>query len=69
MEHFYKGFQNLVNRFLMARFQENVLLCWEILSDSFFFLKKHTHLLLCSGRTLYSLTLNYCSFFFILFSG
>lgn len=39
MEHFYKGFQNLVNRFLMARFQENVLLCWEILSDSFFFKK------------------------------
>lgn len=35
MEHFYKGFQNLVNR-LDARFQENVSLCWEILSDGFF---------------------------------
>lgn len=69
MEHFYKGFQNLVNRFLMPDFKRMYYCAGKSYLTAFFKKKKTTYLLLCSGRTLYSLTLNYCSFFFILFSG
>ena len=40
MEHFYKGFQNLVNRFLMPDFKRMYYCAGKSYLTAFFFLKK-----------------------------